>query len=46
MKATQLLKQQHDDAKALFKSLEKGNGHAKALLEKLADSLAAHMVIE
>lgn len=46
MKATALLKRQHDDVKAIFKSLEAGNGHTKALLEKLADSLAAHMVIE
>ena len=46
MKATELLEQQHDEVKAIFKSLEKGNGHTPALLEKLANSLAAHMVIE
>lgn len=46
MKATELLKKQHDETRAIFKALEKGNGHSKALLEKLANSLAAHMVIE
>jgi iron-sulfur cluster repair protein YtfE (RIC family) len=46
MKATELLKKQHDEVKAIFKGLEKGNGHTKALLEKLANNLAAHMVIE
>jgi len=46
MKATALLKQQHDEVKAIFKSLEHGNGNAQALLDKLATSLAAHMVIE
>ena len=46
MKATELLTKQHNEVKALFKSLEKGNGQTAALLEKLANSLAAHMVIE
>ena len=46
MKASELLKHQHDEVKALFKQLEAGKGNAKALLEKLANSLSAHMVIE
>lgn len=46
MKATELLKQQHEEVKATFKQLEAGKGNAKALLEKLANSLSAHMVIE
>ena len=46
MKATELLKQQHDEVKAIFKQLEDGKGNAKALLEKLGNSLSAHMVIE
>jgi len=46
MKATALLKKQHDEVRAIFKQLEKGNGHSSQLLTKLADSLAAHMVIE
>ena len=46
MKASVLLKEQHDEVKGIFKQLEKGNGHSKSLLETLADSLAAHMVIE
>ncbi len=46
MKATELLKQQHDEVKAIFKKLEKSNGNSKALVEQLANNLAAHMVIE
>lgn len=46
MKATELLKQQHDEVEAIFKKLEKGEGNAEAHLKKLADSLAGHMVIE
>ena len=46
MKATELLEKQHDEVRTIFKALEKGNGHTRALLEKLANSLAAHMVIE
>jgi hemerythrin-like domain-containing protein len=46
MKATELLKHQHDEVKAVFKKLEDKEGHAKALVEKLANSLSAHMVIE
>jgi iron-sulfur cluster repair protein YtfE (RIC family) len=46
MKASALLKEQHDEVKATFKQLEKGDGRAPFLLEKLANSLAAHMVIE
>jgi len=46
MKATDLLTQQHKKVKALFKKLEKGSGDAPALLEELANDLAAHMAIE
>ncbi len=46
MKATELLKKQHDEVKAIFSQLEKGNGRSTALCEKLADNLVAHMVIE
>jgi iron-sulfur cluster repair protein YtfE (RIC family) len=46
MKATDLLIQQHKKAKALFKKLEHGRGDTAALLEELANDLAAHMLIE
>lgn len=46
MKATALLEKQHDEVRAIFKLLEKGNGHSSELLTKLANSLAAHMAIE
>ena len=46
MKATDLLKQQHKKAKALFKKLENGRGDPAELLGELADDLAAHMLIE
>ena len=46
MKATALLKKQHAEARSIFKLLEKGNGQSSELLTKLANSLAAHMVIE
>jgi hemerythrin-like domain-containing protein len=46
MKASTLLKHQHQEVKELFKELERGNGSSSKHLAKLADSLAAHMVIE
>jgi len=46
MKATQLLKQQHREVETLFEAIEGGAGDIAALLEKLADSLVAHMTIE
>jgi hemerythrin-like domain-containing protein len=46
MKATELLKHQHQEVKAIFKALENKEGNARAHLEKLANSLSAHMVIE
>ncbi len=46
MKATELLKEQHHEVKAIFKQLEHGNGDTAALVRKLANNLAAHMVIE
>lgn len=45
MKATKLLTKQHDEVNSLLETLEKGKG-TSATLKKLADSLAAHMVIE
>jgi hypothetical protein len=48
MKATELLEQQHEDVKDLFKRLEEGDGEAgqKKLFEELAASLVAHDAIE
>jgi hemerythrin superfamily protein len=46
MKATTLLQRQHRKVETLFKKLEKGGAGASALLEELANDLAAHMAIE
>ena len=46
MKATALLESQHRKVEALFKKLENGRSDASAVLEELADNLAAHMAIE
>jgi hypothetical protein len=46
MKATTLLKRQHNEVKAIFKKLEKGVPNAPALLQTLANDLCAHMAIE
>lgn len=46
MKATALLESQHRKVEALFKKLESGRSDKHAVLEELADSLAAHMAIE
>ena len=46
MKATSLLEKQHRKAEATFKKLESGKGDASALVQELADNLAAHMAIE
>lgn len=46
MKATALLEKQHRVVKSIFKKLEAGKSDAQALLEELADNLAAHMAIE
>jgi iron-sulfur cluster repair protein YtfE (RIC family) len=46
MKATSLLEKQHRKVEAIFKKLESGKGDAPALLQELADDLAAHMAIE
>ena len=46
MKATDLLKQQHQEVSAILHQVEKGNGRTREILEQLADDLAAHMVIE
>ena len=44
--ATDLLKKQHRKVDRALSSLEKGNGDAAALLEQVANDLAAHMAIE
>jgi iron-sulfur cluster repair protein YtfE (RIC family) len=48
MKATELLKSQHDEAKSLFAQIEASDDtdEKDALFEELADSLAAHTTIE
>jgi hemerythrin superfamily protein len=46
MKATQLLRAQHRDAKKLLVALENGKSADKATVEKLVTALGAHMVIE
>ena len=46
MKATSLLKKQHAHVRALFRKLESERGQHEAVLEELANSLAAHMAIE
>jgi hemerythrin superfamily protein len=46
MKATTLLQRQHRKVETLFKKLEKGGAGAHALLDELANDLAAHMAIE
>jgi hemerythrin superfamily protein len=46
MKATTLLQRQHRKVETLFKKLEKGGAGASALLDELANDLAAHMAIE
>jgi hypothetical protein len=47
MKATELLRQQHDDVKELFKALAKADpAEQAALRSELADALAAHSAIE
>lgn len=46
MKATALLETQHRKVEALFKKLENGRSDPHAVLEELANSLAAHMAIE
>jgi len=43
---TALLKKQHRAVEKIFSGLEKGKGSPAALLEELADNLAAHMAIE
>lgn len=45
MKATDLLESQHRKVEALFQKLE-SDGFDAAILEELANSLAAHMAIE
>jgi iron-sulfur cluster repair protein YtfE (RIC family) len=46
MDATKLLEKQHRKVEAIFKKLEKGSSEASALVEQLANDLAAHMAIE
>jgi hemerythrin superfamily protein len=46
MKATSLLESQHRKVEALFKKLKSARSEPRAVLEELANSLAAHMAIE
>lgn len=47
MNAIDLLKQQHDETKALLKKIEKAEGAAKQkLFDEVADALAVHATIE
>jgi hypothetical protein len=46
MNATELLKHHHAQLHATVKLLLKGDDHCRALLDKLATVLTAHMVIE
>ena len=46
MKATSLLEGQHRRIEGLLKQLESGVADHSALLEELANHLAAHMAIE
>lgn len=46
MNATALLKTQHRKLEVLFKKLEGGRSAPQAVLDELANSLAAHMAIE
>jgi hypothetical protein len=46
MKATSLLEHQHRKIEGLFKKLESGVADHLTVLDELANSLAAHMVIE
>lgn len=46
MKATVLLTKQHRKVEGIFKKLESKKGDTSALLEELANDLAAHMAIE
>src|SRR5262245_31909867 len=48
MNAIHLLKQQHDEVKALFAKFEKADDDTErdTICQKLADNLAAHMTIE
>lgn len=46
MKSTNLLIEQHDDLRAMFRHLKKGNGRTSELLHQLASNLVAHMLVE
>jgi len=46
MLATKLLKSQHREVEALFTRIAGKEGNKRALVQKLCDNLAAHMVIE
>ncbi|WP_394836293.1 hemerythrin domain-containing protein [Pendulispora rubella] len=46
MKATTLLREQHQQVKGIFEKLEKKNGNAATLVRQLANALAGHMAIE
>lgn len=42
----ELLESQHEEVDALFEAIEVGKGDRRALLEELADKLAAHAAVE
>jgi hemerythrin superfamily protein len=42
----ELLASQHEEVDALFEAIEQGEGNRRALLEELADKLAAHAAVE
>ncbi len=42
----ELLESQHKEVDMLFEAIEKGEGDRRALLEELADKLAAHAAVE
>ena len=46
MNAIELLKSQHEEAKKLFRKLEKAGAEKQKLFEELADALAVHATIE
>jgi len=46
MKATELLRAQHKEAKKLFAAIESGKGDVKAAAREVAHKLLAHMIIE
>lgn len=46
MKATRTLTNQHDEVREMFRHLKKGNGHTGELVQIMASTLVAHMLVE